>query len=33
MDKKVVDKIKELKTKEMEEKRSRKVEGTLTQVE
>jgi hypothetical protein len=33
MDKKVVDKIRELKTKEKEEKRSRKIEGILTQVE
>jgi hypothetical protein len=33
MDKKVVDKIRELKTKEKEEKRSKKVECTLTQVE
>jgi len=33
MDKKNVDKIKEFKTKEMEDKRSRLVEGTLTQVE
>ncbi len=33
MDKKIVDKIREFKTKEKEEKSSRKVEGTLTQFE
>jgi len=33
MDKNVVDKIREFKTKKKEQKRSRKVEGTLTQVE
>jgi hypothetical protein len=33
MDKKIVDKINELKTKEKKDKISKKVEGTLTQVE
>jgi hypothetical protein len=33
MDKEVVDKVKELKTKKKEERRSRKVEGTFTQAE
>jgi hypothetical protein len=33
MDNKIVDKIREFKTKKKEEKKSRKVEGTFTQVE